>query len=137
MKSLYLFTALCLLAATCDARPRVFTKKFAAVAILAGLATVADVEMTAHCVQMPACIEGNSSIYGIRPSRARLYAINAPITALGILVAYGFKHEGYNTTWWIPVAPIVIVHSYAAVHGIGVMDRAERLCPSGTTCVFK
>ena len=136
MKPLLLLLLCCSLsfAATSNAKPRV-SKLFAA-AVIAGLATVADVEVTAHCVKIPACIEGNFGVYGTRPSRAKLYSINVPVTGLGVFFAYAMKHEGFDKTWWVPLAPGIALHSYAAVHGIGVMNRAERLCPAGTSCTF-
>jgi hypothetical protein len=136
MKRLFLITICLALPASSNAKPRVFTKKFAAAVIVAGAATAADVEVTAHCVKMPACIEGNFGVYGTRPSRAKLYAINIPVTGLGVFLAYAMKHEGFDKTWWVPLAPGIALHSYAAVHGIGVMNRAERLCPAGTACTF-
>jgi hypothetical protein len=136
MRPLILLAALCLLVSATNAKPRVFTKKFAAAVIVAGLATAADVEVTAHCVKNPACIEGNFGVYGTRPSRAKLYSINIPVTGLTIFLAYAMQHEGFDKTWWVPLAPGIALHSYAAVHGIGVMHRAERLCPAGTACTF-
>ncbi len=121
---------------TLEAKPRrVLSKTFIAAAAVATAATIADVETTAHCLHMSSCIEGNS-IYGRRPSRGQLYAINLPVTGVAVLLAYGLKATGREKTYWIPLAPIATIRGYAAVHNFILTERLQKVCPTGTTCRF-
>lgn len=117
-------------------RHRIADKKFWFAVGLAVAATVADVETTAHCVKLHACIEGNP-LYDPRPSRAKMYAIGAPVTGVSAFFAYYMKHERFDRTWWIPLAPVTAVHGYATIRNWQFTERLEHHCPIGTTCTFQ
>ena len=125
-KTLVMYVVAMLAAGNAQAAPikRVWSKPFIAAVALAGAATVADVETTEHCLRLPLCQEGNA-LYGPRPSRAKLYAINAPVTGVAIFLAYGLRKTGYQKASFVPLAPVVGLHDWAAIHNIEAAKRYD------------
>ncbi len=92
-----------------DRPPRVVDRKFVlAMAIGTGL-TIADIEVTQHCLQNHTCYELNPLI---PRSRAGMYAANIPLNAAAYYLSYRLKSSG-RKSWWI--APLGII----GAHGIG------------------
>ncbi|HTW23053.1 MAG TPA: hypothetical protein VMD78_05610 [Candidatus Baltobacteraceae bacterium] len=59
---------------------------------LAGVFSVASIEMTAHCERQPGCSEGNP-IFGAKPTRLELYAPRAAVIAAGMLLCRHWKRR--------------------------------------------
>ena len=72
--------------------------------------TVADYELTQHCLARGACVEADPLL---PTSRAGMYATNIPLNAVLYFWSYRRKQEG-KRLWW--VAPLAI----AASHAVGV-----------------
>ena len=96
-------------------RKRVFDKKFAVLAGLAAGLTIADFEMTQHCLQRRTCVEGNPLM---PTSRAGMYATNIPLNAALFWWSYRRKQDG-KRLWWL--APLMVVGSHAV--GVGTNVR--------------
>ena len=75
--------------------------------------TVADVELTQHCIRAGTCQEGNPLLEPLMHSRKHIYAIQLP---LAIGVSYlGYRwHKDDFKYWWVPQAAVV------AGHGVGI-----------------
>jgi hypothetical protein len=98
------------------AKPKkVFEKKFALLAGLAAGLTIADFEMTQHCLKFRTCAEADPLM---PTSHAGMYASNMPLNAALFWWSYRRKQDG-KRLWWL--APLVVVGSHAA--GIGTNLR--------------
>jgi hypothetical protein len=75
--------------------------------------TIADLERTQACLSHHTCQELNPML---PTSRAGMYAVNLPINAASMYLAYRLKAGGHRT-WWI--APMLST----AGHGVGVAFR--------------
>lgn len=95
---------------------RTADRQFWAWTAAAGAATVLDIESTAHALRQPGTAEGNSWLYGAHPSRARMYATNAPIDALFTYLAYWAKKRPCTLhcgMWRFPLVALTAVHAGA------------------------
>ena len=72
--------------------------------------TVADVELTQHCLRAGTCREGNLLLPA---SRGKMYAIQLPLAAASSYVAYRL-HRKQKRYWWVPQASVI------AGHGAGI-----------------
>ena len=72
--------------------------------------TVADVELTQHCIHAGTCREANPLLLS---GRKRAYAIALPI-AVGISYLGHRWHKDKFKYWWVPQAAVI------AGHGIGI-----------------
>ena len=90
---------------------KVFDKKFAVLAGLAAGLTIADFEMTQHCLQRRTCAEADPLM---PTSHAAMYASNLPLNAALFWWSYRRKEDG-KRLWWL--APLMVVGSHAA--GVG------------------
>jgi hypothetical protein len=80
---------------------RVIDKKFIAMSIAMMAFTVSDLEKTQGCLARGTCVEMNPML---PRSRAGMYAVNLPINAAAMYLAYRLKASGHKT-WWI--APVI------------------------------
>lgn len=96
-------------------RKKVFDKKFALLAGLAAGLTVADFELTQHCLQRRTCVEADPLM---PTSRAGMYVTNIPLNAVLFWWSYRRKQDG-KRLWWL--APLMVVGSHAA--GVGTNVR--------------
>lgn len=97
-------------------RPRTADRQFWTWSAAAGAATVLDVESTVVALRQPGTAEGNSWLYGAHPSRARLYATNAPINALFTYLAYWAKKRPCTLhcgMWRFPLVALTAIHAGA------------------------
>lgn len=81
--------------------------------LLAGLTfalTVADVELTQHCLKAKTCVELNPTL---PLSRWGMYATNTPVNLAVLYWSYKRKQAG-KFGWWI--APVVDI----GIHGVGI-----------------
>jgi hypothetical protein len=92
-------------------KKKVFDKKFAVLSGLAAGLTIADFEMTQHCLQRRACVEADPLM---PTSHAGMYLTNLPLNAALFWWSYRRKKEG-KRLWWL--APLMVVGSHAA--GVG------------------
>lgn len=87
-------------------------------------ATVADAENTQYCLRDPHCQEGNPFYFSRRPSRLRMYAVNAAFVVPETFYSYKWKREddadrvaGRTLAKWRWYAmPIINM----VTHGLGV-----------------
>ena len=80
------------------------------------VSTVADIELTAHCLATnPNCREANP-LFGSHPSRARMYAIAMPMTAAQIWFSNHLrKKHPERKLWMLPTISVTVVHSLGAM----------------------
>jgi len=92
---------------------------FLLLAVAAGIATFVDIESTVHAQCDPDAVEMNSWIYGERPRRALMYAINVPVTGALTCLAYSWKtrHSQHSErrVWCAPLVILGIGHGAAAI----------------------
>lgn len=81
-------------------------------AVVMGL-TIADLERTQHCLGNRTCVEMNPML---PHTRVGMYAVNVPINAMTMYLAYRMK-SAQRKTWWI--LPSLV----AAGHGVGASAR--------------
>jgi hypothetical protein len=87
---------------------KVFDRKFALLTGLATALTIADYEMTQHCLNARTCVEMDPLL---PHSRAGMYASNMPLNAA--LFYWGYKRKAAGKRlWWLP--PLVVIGSHAA-----------------------
>ena len=82
--------------------------------LLTGVAvglTVADIELTQHCLHQGTCHEGNPLVP--TTNRAMLYPLQLGLTAAQSYLAYRLKRKG-SKAWWVPQ------FSLSASHAVGV-----------------
>jgi hypothetical protein len=98
---------------------RIVDRNFFLLMLAAGLATVMDIESTVHAQRDPEAAEFNSWIYGERPGRPLMYAINLPVTATLTRLAYTLKkqYSGGPSQWaWsVPLMAMAVGHGAAAI----------------------
>ncbi len=96
-----------------------FNREFLLLVISAGLATVWDIDSTLQAQRDPDAAEVNSWIYGERPSRLRMYAINIPLTLGFAHVSYRlrqrYSHTPHHWLWRVPLVALSVGHVAAAV----------------------
>jgi len=96
-----------------DEKPvRIVDRKFMAMGAALMALTVSDLERTQHCLARAACVELNPML---PHSRAGMYAVNVPINAGTMYLAYKMKAAGWKT-WW--VAPVLNIAGHAVGTGI-------------------
>jgi hypothetical protein len=93
--------------------PRTLDRQFVLLNSLLVAATLADAELTLHCVNSLSCRELNP-ILGSHPTRGRMYAIAVPLTAVSVYLSYHYKRKSPSKGWW-KVYPI----TFSAVHSVG------------------
>jgi hypothetical protein len=72
--------------------------------------TVADVELTQHCIRAGTCQEGNPLL---PTDRKKVYAIQIPL-AVGVTYLGHRLYQRGSKYWWVPQAAVV------AGHGVGI-----------------
>jgi len=72
--------------------------------------TVADIELTQHCIHAGTCREGNLLV---PTDRKKVYAIQLPL-AIGISYLGYRWHKDDFKYWWVPQAAVI------AGHGVGI-----------------
>jgi hypothetical protein len=92
---------------------RVVDTPFVAMSVAVMGLTIADIESTQHCLSNHTCTELNPML---PLSRAGMYAVNIPINAGAMYLAYRLKGSGHRS-WWIAPAAV------AAGHGVGFMFK--------------
>jgi hypothetical protein len=75
-------------------------RKFWAMTALSSASTVSDIEVTAHALQNPNCVEHNP-LFGSHPSRAKMYGVSIPASAAYTMVGYWLKKRGVKL-WAVP-----------------------------------
>ncbi len=96
-----------------DEKPvRIVDRKFMAMGAALMALTVSDLERTQHCLARAECVELNPML---PHSRAGMYAVNVPINAGTMYLAYKMKAAGWKT-WW--VAPALNIAGHAVGTGI-------------------
>ena len=96
-------------------KKKVFDKKFAVLAGLAAGLTIADFEMTQHCLHRHTCAEADPLM---PTSHAGMYLTNVPLNAALFWWSYRRKEVG-KRLWWL--APLMVVGSHAG--GVGTNTR--------------
>ena len=72
--------------------------------------TVADIELTQHCIHAGTCQEGNPLL----PSdRKKVYAVQLPLVVGVSYLGYRWRKDG-NKYWWLPQVGVI------AGHGVGI-----------------
>jgi hypothetical protein len=108
-----------------SAKPAAFGEKgdphrraFLLLSVAAGVATVADIEITTHCLQTkPNCREMNP-LFGSHPSRGRLYATAVPLTLGQVWFSnYLRKKHPERKLWMLPTLSVTIGHTFGAMSG--------------------
>ncbi len=94
-----------------ETKPRTADQNFWLWTSVAVGLTVADIELTHHCIHKGACREANPLVP--LTSRAKLYGLQFGITAANSYLAYRLKRKG-RKRWWLPL------FSLSAAHGVGV-----------------
>ncbi len=89
---------------------RVADGKFVATTALLVALTIADIELTQHCLHKNTCHEGNPRL---PTSRAKVYPMQLGLTAGVSYLGYRLKKNG-EKLWWLPQV------SVASAHGVGV-----------------
>ena len=85
-------------------------KKFALLTVLTVATTVADIELTQHCIRAGTCREGNPLL----PSdRKKVYAMQLGLTVGLSYLAYKWRKDDYQH-WWVPQAALI------SAHGMGI-----------------
>ena len=82
--------------------------------LLTGVAvglTVADIELTQHCLHQGTCHEGNPLVP--TTNQAKLYPLQFGLTVVQSYLAYRLKKKG-SKAWWLPQ------FSLSASHAVGV-----------------
>lgn len=76
--------------------------------------TVADIELTQHCIRAGTCREGNPLL----PSdRKKVYAIQLPL-AIGIsYIGHRWRKDNFKY-WWIPQAALISAHGTGIGFGL-------------------
>lgn len=96
-----------------DERPgRVVDRKFVTMSAALMALTISDLERTQHCLARGTCAEMNPLL---PHSRAGMYAVNIPINAGTMYLAYKMKAAGWRP-WW--VAPALNIAGHAVGTGI-------------------
>ncbi len=96
---------------------RLIDAEFLLLAVGAGIATAMDIESTVRAQRDPEAAEVNAWIYGERPSRARMYGVNAPLTAAFAYLAYHWRKTrpgGSRWVWRTPLVALSVGHAAAA-----------------------
>jgi hypothetical protein len=89
-------------------RRKVFDKKFGLLVGLGTALTIADYEMTQHCLAARTCVETDPLL---PHSRAGMYGTNMPLNAA--LFYWGYKRKAAGKKlWWLP--PLFVIGSHAA-----------------------
>jgi hypothetical protein len=100
------------IAASKDARPRVFDRKFLVLTALATTATVFDITSTSHCLSAYRdCREANP-LLGSNPSRTKLYGISLSTVAGEMFASAWLRRRQPHSKLWI-VPPIAVITSHA------------------------
>lgn len=86
---------------------KVADKKFLALTGIATALTVADFEMTQHCMRNRTCVESDPLV---PTSRAGMYASSAPVNAALYYWSYRMKAKG-KRLWWLPTAAAIASHA--------------------------
>ena len=85
-------------------------KKFALLTVLTVATTVADIELTQHCIRAGTCREGNPLL----PSdRKKVYAIQIPLAIGASYLSYRWHKDKFGR-WWVPQAALI------SAHGMGI-----------------
>jgi hypothetical protein len=115
-------------AVTTEVRPkhRVATPEFLVWAVTANAATIADIESTMWALKNCRTCRETNPIYGRNPSRAKMYAINAPINMASLWLSKYLKTHTCSASgtvcwaWRIPFVTLSIAHGAAAAHNFRV-----------------
>ncbi len=87
---------------------KVFDKKFGFLVGLGTALTIADYEMTQHCLAARTCVETDPLL---PHSRAGMYGTNMPLNAA--LFYWGYKRKAAGKKlWWLP--PLFVIGSHTA-----------------------
>jgi hypothetical protein len=99
-------------------RPSKVDKGFLAMAAIATATTILDVEVTAHCVHSVAGCHESNFLYGSDPTRARLYAVNAPVLGTELLLSRWLKRKYPDRKlWMVPALSLSVGHIVGAAPG--------------------
>jgi hypothetical protein len=96
-------------------KKKVIDKKFLALTGIATALTVADFEMTQHCLGNRSCVEADPLM---PTSRAGMYASSAPVNAALYYWSYRLKAKG-SRVWWLPTVAAIASHAV----GVGTNIR--------------
>ena len=96
-------------------RKKVIDKKFLVLTGIATGLTIADFEMTQHCLGKRTCVESDPLM---PTSRAGMYASSAPVNAALYYWSYRMKARG-KRLWWLPTAAAIASHAV----GVGTNIR--------------
>jgi hypothetical protein len=81
------------------AKPHVIDKKFIVMGVALMAFTVSDLEKTQSCLAHGTCVEMNPMLPHSRPG---MYAVNLPINAAAMYLAYRLKAGGHRSWWLAP-----------------------------------
>jgi len=107
-----------------ETKPRVFDRKFFALAGVATAATILDVVTTSHCMSTYVnCQEGNPLV-GSHPSTAKLYGVSFSLLGAQLLASAWIRREMPHRKLWM--APPIIAsagHGVAAILNLRTMHQ--------------
>jgi hypothetical protein len=92
-------------------RPKVLDKKFITLGALVFGLTAMDMEFTQHCLQRHTCVELDPTL---PHSRWGMYAVNTPVNAAVMYLAYKRRATG-KWGWWL--APLIDIGAHLG--GVG------------------
>ncbi len=76
--------------------------------------TVADVELTQHCIRARACREGNPLL---PTDRKKVYAIQIPLSVGLSYLGYRLRKDGFRY-WWVPQVALISAHGTGIGFGL-------------------
>lgn len=101
-------------------------------------ASVADNELTAHCLQLPNCKE-NNPLLGPHPSRLKMYGIKAGIDGAGFIFSFKWRREDYprDNDWLVLPAGLTAIFGVTDIANTFVYERDLRTAgrPASRTTV--
>jgi len=96
--------------------PRVVDRTFLLLYSVDAALTVTDIELTQHSLSAGSVYESNI-VYGLRPTRGRMYGINMPLLWAEMAISGWIKHKRPTSVLWM-LAPVTGSFS----HGIGIVS---------------
>jgi hypothetical protein len=95
-------------------------KKFLMLFGMTAALTVADIELTQHCLRAGTCHESNL-LYGTNPTRARMYGFTIPILGAQVMFSAWLRHRQPERKEWM-ISPLVD----SAAHGVGAITGSTK-----------
>ncbi len=98
-----------------ETKPQTADRNFWLLTGLSVAMTVADIELTQHCIHKGTCHEGNPLVP--TTNRAKLYPFQLGVTAAQSYFAYRLKKKGAKR-WWLPQFSLSVSHGVGVAFGV-------------------